>query len=787
MKLFTILVVVMVVILGISSVFIKKEDHTADAVSIWIQNSMDDFLNGTSDNVTIIGTGTDSALILDFTEDTHSHWVNISPPSSPSIRGHHTMAGIHGTDKLVLFGGWSNFVMNNETWVYDIINNTWTQRFPLISPSPREDHAMASVYNDDKAIIFGGGTTINNETWVYDLSNNSWEKMMPAVSPRARGDHEMVNIWGTNKVMLFGGGFSIDNSTWIFDLSNETWTNMSPPGKSPTARHDHTMVAVYGTDKVVLFGGQTMLELSNETWIYDHSENSWTEMVLTYKPKARWLHAMAPIWGTDKVVMFGGGIELEYGHFNDTWVYNLGNNTWKEFNLSIKPIKRWDHKLASVHGTGDVILFGGTGDLNDTWKFTHLRFMNNGTYISIPFDTGTNCSLISICWNASITKYTSIEFQIRTADTKLGLNSKTFIGPAGSPASYYSTSPSIIWPGHGNESWVQYKAYFHTRNYDITPQLLNVSIIYNYWPETTLVYPINSSISAINRPLFRWDFSDQDSANQQAFQVLIDDDIEFTSIDFDNGKQNSINDTWQFPNETTYNELPDGRWYWKVRTKDIDGSWGLFCTPWNFKIDTQLPSSKIRFPKNNHTYNEVLNIIGSAQDDINGSGIKDVKISIKNVNDDLYWNGINWIFNETWLKVTGTTDWSYDSISIPWTSGNRYEITSQVFDIASNIETPKKGIVFIFDSEEVEFSNPIPKGSEVSKIENVTVGITISDSIAGVNASTIEYSLSDDYGKSWSNWFGIYELENDQSIAVSINLTLPNGTVYIILGGANNV
>jgi hypothetical protein len=74
-----------------------------------------------------------------------------------------------GGDQALLFGGEDNNSPPyfNDTWVYDLSDNAWTQKSPTTSPSGREYHAMAYLGNE-WVILFGGFTQggHNNETWI---------------------------------------------------------------------------------------------------------------------------------------------------------------------------------------------------------------------------------------------------------------------------------------------------------------------------------------------------------------------------------------------------------------------------------------------------------------------------------------------------------------------------------------------------------------------------------------------------------------------------------------------
>ena len=67
--------------------------------------------------------------------------------------------------------------------------------------------------------------------------------------------------------------------------------------------------------------------------------------------------------------------------------------------------------------------------------------IDNGTFTSSSYDIGQNSSFKTISWEANGTINTSIKLKLRTAETKVDLNSKDFMGPDGSSVSYYFFSP----------------------------------------------------------------------------------------------------------------------------------------------------------------------------------------------------------------------------------------------------------------------------------------------------------------------------------------------------------
>ena len=361
----------------------------------------------------------------------------------------------------------------------------------------------------------------------------------------------------------------------MYDLSDDKWTQKSPPAPPKNGKRWPAMAPVNGTDKVVLFGGtddpRAFASFSSATHVYDLSQDIWTYQNVKNIPTRRAQHAMATIYDDDKVVMFGGYYYTGTGRvmLNDTWVFDLSESDWLKKNMIFTPSNRIAHDMESVYGRDEVVLYGGFGTnpsgmvtyLDDTWIYLQSLYPDDGRYISKPFNIENNASFTDISWNGLTSTNTNIRLQLRSAATELGLGIKNFIGPDGSTNTYYTTSPSIIWSGHEGDKWLQYKVILSSSNNIESPELFNVTIWYNYWPDGIPISPENDAIINYNTPSFDWDFIDQDSNSQTAFQIQIAGDVNFLTIDFDSDEQVSVETSWQFPTGTTYTELPDGTWY----------------------------------------------------------------------------------------------------------------------------------------------------------------------------------------------------------------------------------
>ena len=705
-KLESILLTLILVCSGLLIIMPFLPEPNLVSASTWTQTTDTQFYAGSFENIMVNGTG--ASAKLEVVPMGESQWINKTSglTRSPSGRWAFDMASIFGTDKILLFGGWDGSKNLNDTWIYDLSENSWTEKTHSNKPSIRSHHGMAAVYNDDKVLLFGG--TNSNETWIYDYSADTWTQK------RSHPTH-YDDIWrfrpashiSDDKVVLFSGGPN-NVDTYVYDLSANAWT-LESTTSNPTSRLYNRIASIDGTDQAVLFSG--MNPFKNDTWVFDFSDGDWTEKLPSIKPGHRENYGMATLYGTSKLIIFGGYLGWWSGktHFtNEAWIYDLKNGTegsWTNvtpLSPTNLPSMRENCILTPFYNSNKILAFGGRNEvdyLNDTWIYIYSSNLVNGTYTSMAYNTTSKSDFKTLSWSADTPMDTTIKFQLRTGANESNIYTKPFVGPDGTAGTYYSLSPSTIWPGHDNGIFIQYKAYFNTTNPTHTPALKDIIITYNCLPTLEVLSPASESILADNKPTFNWNFSDSDSLEQKAFQILIDDDINFASVDFDSGEQSTGKESWKFPLGTTYSPIPDGTWYWTVRAKDADEQWTEYSAPLKFQIDSQPPSSMLIKPINDSYYSKLDYIIGAAADPASGSGLNRIEILIKSLGTNNYWDGSDWVTDETWLLANGTLSWIYNTTTIPWHSEFSFSVQSRAFDNASNIEPEGTKAIFIIDKE----------------------------------------------------------------------------------------
>jgi len=324
----------------------------------------------------------------DLSTDT---WTRIADNNRPRQTGSGAFDNAKGEMIVQSFNG-------TETWAMNIATGNWTSKNPALTPIPREGYSMAFDPALGEMVLFGGGKNPGsgnciyyNDTWSYNLSQNTWTNRTSAGSPPARAYCSMIYD-SVNKVMvLFGGntGLWLDvqnqalfGDTWIYDPGTYTWTNMSP-AVSPPPRDKFSMAYHKAGGETVLYGGflDNQSVMGNDTWSYNLSRNAWANLTPKNSPPPRCGHSMAYDPVNNRIVLVGGASPAIYNWRADSWSYNLTANDWTMGTLKA-PSSRQCPQAAYDSDTGEIVLFGGydmayqylqSGSVylscGDTWKF----------------------------------------------------------------------------------------------------------------------------------------------------------------------------------------------------------------------------------------------------------------------------------------------------------------------------------------------------------------------------------------------------------------------------------
>ncbi len=272
--------------------------------------------------------------------------------SAPTPRQHATLNRDNLNNCLWLCGGFDGSSIGT-VWKFDCANNTWYQVSSLIGgdDGKRLYGHRTRIYNN-KLYIFGGietnvdGDLYNDVIYVFDIANEEWSYIVPANRPPGRAFHS--TIIHANFLYVYGGvGTSgLLSDFWKFNLSSNEWssitTNISP-GK------------VAYTNMGYLFSSKIFMPYKQYLWIYDASDNEWSQHKVSPIYISRIHNYIASI---DNNPCIMGGTD-EFGNLlTDMWLYD--GTSWSRKEMKEEAEEGDLIPFYTIYGANDrEYLFGG--------------------------------------------------------------------------------------------------------------------------------------------------------------------------------------------------------------------------------------------------------------------------------------------------------------------------------------------------------------------------------------------------------------------------------------------
>lgn len=216
------------------------------------------------------------------------------------------------------------------------------------TPTQRRDNPGAA--SQDKMYVFGGrasNAATNVFNALYEFDGSAWTLKTAegaAGSPPGRGGACVAWDHTRNKLVVFGGDTGgttpvLLGDTWEWDPTANTWTQLTP-ATSPSPRRWSAMAHEPQSGGMLLFGGETALSSppstpSNETWLL--LNGNWLQLSPATSPPARRLHSLASRPDFLDVFLCCGDDASVTPNVRHLDAWRFSGNTWQQFNTATHP------------------------------------------------------------------------------------------------------------------------------------------------------------------------------------------------------------------------------------------------------------------------------------------------------------------------------------------------------------------------------------------------------------------------------------------------------------------
>ena len=288
------------------------------------------------------------------------------------------------------------------------VNVAWEKQTPSTAPKGRTNGNFVYDTTRNISLLFGGfDDDIDNNVWTYDGSAGKWNELQTtnqqSIFRVSTAAYDSTN----DKIITFGGSDfgNYHDQTWSFDYTSKTWTQMSPD-TSPSQRWQASMVFDEKHDRVILFGGNYLTNVLGDTWSYDYTSDNWTQLSPQTSPSARGGHSMVYDSIHEKVLLFGGWGDTSVNApiMNDTWEFDVDTNEWTLLDDDVTGLSRGSAGMVYDNVNQGLILFGGTHDgyLADTWFFNSST--NHWTQLSTTDKPSSRATRNGLVYDVSAEK-----------------------------------------------------------------------------------------------------------------------------------------------------------------------------------------------------------------------------------------------------------------------------------------------------------------------------------------------------------------------------------------------
>ncbi len=210
-------------------------------------------------------------------------WSQVITEENPGVHYNLGLAYDLQENVVVLFGGFGDDGLErDDTWIFNCTSREWSEVFPV--DQPLERYGLVMAYDDtiQKIVMTCGNSPQGHldDTWWYDVSENTWEEQTTTGTRYGLKWPSMVFDSSIQRCILFGGQIGDDpvDHTWSYDATENAWERHYP-NESPPGRITGAFAFDSKSNASILFGGGGEdYNPLGDTWAYSYEDNNWVDM-----------------------------------------------------------------------------------------------------------------------------------------------------------------------------------------------------------------------------------------------------------------------------------------------------------------------------------------------------------------------------------------------------------------------------------------------------------------------------------------------------------------------------
>jgi hypothetical protein len=162
-----------------------------------------------------------------------------------------------------------------DTWAFNFSDATWQYLYDGSNPSPNFDAGSgASAFSSQDGLLYVASW---GETWVYNHVQNSWTQINSSAPWHISSTMEYDSK--RHVIYFFGGEYPTNTTLYRYSISSNTWSQLNPTGTAPGSGAADGPGLAYDSQNDVL-----LVYHSGTIWVYDPNTNNWERRIFNPRP-----------------------------------------------------------------------------------------------------------------------------------------------------------------------------------------------------------------------------------------------------------------------------------------------------------------------------------------------------------------------------------------------------------------------------------------------------------------------------------------------------------------------